>query len=231
MIPNIVFLLLITYFVFWTIITTAEVVRTELKKKALHHTALLEKDYHARLEALQLRLIEYERQEKDRIGRRIIELSEKPSPTLEERRELSWMKADQSEYSECATSTYLESAYIVWDREQGGASIAIHPYLTVDWMIAEKQGMTAIAGTIFHLLTSPLIGRPFRRASYILVRVNESCPWKRLLIIHEEGADFLYIVYQHLQHFIPNGPMVPPAPKDARWDPEMHEWYIPTNTW
>jgi len=221
----------IACFIFLMIYLRAElrVLRRErVKQEAHQHQLLLEKEYNERLEAMQARIIEYEQQKQSQMRNRITELSEKQMPSLAERRELSWMKAEQREHHECVTSPYLEIADLITDYSTPNH---IYPYQTVDWTTAEKQAMTANAGTVFHLLSSPLIDYPFRRASYILARVNQSCPWKRLVIVHEDGAAIQDIAHQHLSDFSPIGPMAPPAPKGARWDPETHEWYTPETTW
>jgi hypothetical protein len=202
--------------------------RERVKQEAHQQQLLLEKDYNARLEAMQARIIEYEQQQQLQTRNRIMELSEKQDPTLAERRELSWMKAEQREHHTCVTWPYLEISDLITDYSTPNP---IYPYQTADWATAEKQGMTANTGTVFHVMSSPLLDYPFRRASYVLARINQSCPWKRLVIVHEEGTDIQNIVHQHLSDFTPLGPMVPPAPAGARWDPETHQWYTPENTW
>ena len=232
MIPSTV-VFLVAVFIIWTIMSSASMARKDLKQKASKKLTPFEQDYHARLEALQARVADMEWYEQARIKRRIMELSEKPTPTLAERRELTWMKAEQSDHGTCASSTQLESPYTIWNREQHGVIHSNRPYVSADWTAAEKQSITAIAGTIFHIMTSPLYAQPFRRISYVLVRVNQSCPWMRLQIAHELEESVQDIVHQHLQKqsVIPLGSMISPAPAGARWDPEMNEWYIPETMW
>jgi hypothetical protein len=202
--------------------------RERLKQEVHQNQSLLEKEYNARLDAMQARLVAYEHEKQLHTRNRITELSEKQTPTLAERRELSWMKAEQREHHECVTWPYLEISDLITDYSTPNP---IYPYQAANWAAAEKQGMTANVGTVFHVLSSPLLGYPFRRASYVLARVNQACPWKRLVIVHEEGTDIQNIAHQHLSDFTPIGPMAPPAPAGARWDSETHEWYTPETTW
>ena len=228
MIPSTLIFLSI-FVVLWMVTSTIVTSRNGLKQKANKKIILFEQEYNARLEALQVRVTEMERYEQARMKRRIMELSEKPTPTLAERRELAWMKAEQSDHGVCSTSTHLESPFILWDREQHASSSSIQPYLTADWATTEKHGITAITGTAFHLLTSPIFGQPFRRVSYVLVRINQSCPWERLAIAHVVGESIQDIIHRHLQKkfIIPMEALASPGSEGMRWDPETNEWYIP----
>jgi hypothetical protein len=180
---------------------------------------------------MRLRLAEEARQEQARIWNRIMELSEKFNPTLNERRELAWMKAEQTHHGECSGMlSYLESPSILWDHT-GVPPTPLplqQPFLEQDWVAAEHRSKTANAGTIFHLASSALLGRPFRYATHVLVRTDQVCPWERMIIVHEKGSAIQDMIHQHLhkKSLTPYGP-ISSVPSAARWDSELNEWYLP----
>lgn len=83
------------FVIYWAIVSRDK----KEKRDPIHerHIILLEREYLARLAAMQQRVDEYMRQEHERSCNRIIELSEKLHPSAEELQELAWRKAAQIE--------------------------------------------------------------------------------------------------------------------------------------
>lgn len=238
MIPGIFFILATSLFV-WVLhvrIQSGIQIHEEFRQKMRNqYAAIMEKECQQRLETMRLRLAEEARQEQARIWNRIMELSEKFNPTLDERRELAWMKAEQTHHGECSSMpSYLESPSILWDHT-GVAPIPLplqQPFLERDWVAAEHRSKTANVGTIFHLASSALIGRPFRYATHILVRTDQICPWERMIIVHEQGSNIQDIIHQHLYKkswstVWTRASIISSVPSAARWDSELNEWYLP----